>query len=216
MRTLLLQEAKKEGISVPARTYKDTAKDALPPDLALIAEFMKKKFSTPPEVTQDEIKAFYDLFKAQMGGSLSKRSLQHSNNSSVRKAAGNGRALYERSSPGCQSGDQREASEENSHRSSRFKYGRRVQEGPRRRETVLVDFGANSCVPCREMRPVLNELGKEYTERPAFSSSMCTSIRTWRRTIRSSCSLPSSSLTQKAKRCLGTLEPWIRKRSSQS
>src|SRR5512139_877504 len=42
MRTLLLQEAKKEGLSVPAKTYKDTAKDALPPDLALIAELMKK------------------------------------------------------------------------------------------------------------------------------------------------------------------------------
>ena len=28
---------------------------------------------------------------------------------------------------------------------------------------VLVDFGANSCVPCRQMRPILKEVGKEYT-----------------------------------------------------
>lgn len=28
---------------------------------------------------------------------------------------------------------------------------------------LLVDFGANSCVPCRQMRPILKELEKEYT-----------------------------------------------------
>jgi thioredoxin 1 len=26
----------------------------------------------------------------------------------------------------------------------------------------LVDFGANSCIPCRQMRPVLKEVDKEY------------------------------------------------------
>ena len=28
---------------------------------------------------------------------------------------------------------------------------------------VLVDFGANSCMPCRQIRPILKELEKEYT-----------------------------------------------------
>ncbi len=28
---------------------------------------------------------------------------------------------------------------------------------------VLVDFGANSCMPCRQIRPILKEIGKEYT-----------------------------------------------------
>jgi thioredoxin 1 len=27
---------------------------------------------------------------------------------------------------------------------------------------ILVDFGANSCIPCRQMRPILKEVGKEY------------------------------------------------------
>ncbi len=27
---------------------------------------------------------------------------------------------------------------------------------------ILVDFGSNSCLPCRQMRPVLKEVGEEY------------------------------------------------------
>jgi thioredoxin 1 len=30
---------------------------------------------------------------------------------------------------------------------------------------VLIDFGANSCVPCRQIRPILKEIGKEYSEK---------------------------------------------------
>ena len=30
---------------------------------------------------------------------------------------------------------------------------------------VLVDFGANSCLPCRQMRPVLMEVGTKYSEK---------------------------------------------------
>jgi thioredoxin 1 len=29
----------------------------------------------------------------------------------------------------------------------------------------LVDFGANSCVPCRQMRPILKEVDKEYSQK---------------------------------------------------
>ncbi len=27
---------------------------------------------------------------------------------------------------------------------------------------VLADFGANKCIPCRQIRPILREIGKEY------------------------------------------------------
>ena len=52
VKMLLLQEAKKEGVSASTKTYKDASKDALSPEDSLIAEFMKKKFSSPPAVTR--------------------------------------------------------------------------------------------------------------------------------------------------------------------
>jgi hypothetical protein len=66
---LLLQEAKKEGISAPAKTYKDTAEGKNGPTVeeTRIMELMKKKFSSKPEVTQEEVQAFYSVFKGQIG-----------------------------------------------------------------------------------------------------------------------------------------------------
>jgi thioredoxin 1 len=30
-------------------------------------------------------------------------------------------------------------------------------------QPLLVDFGANSCVPCRQLRPILKEVAQEHT-----------------------------------------------------
>ena len=70
LRILLLQEAKKQGLSAPVKTYKDNeaAKDALSPEDSLINELVKKRFSTPVTITQDEIKAFYTIYKTKWKG----------------------------------------------------------------------------------------------------------------------------------------------------
>src|SRR4030042_5250089 len=70
VKRLLLQEAKKQGLSAPVKTFKDTAKDSLSPEEALVIAFMEKKFSSPPEVTRKEIEEFYSMFKDRMGGKL--------------------------------------------------------------------------------------------------------------------------------------------------
>src|SRR4030043_1030678 len=59
MNRVFLQEAKKQGLTPPIKTYKDTSKDSLPPEEALIDDFLKKKFASPPAVTKEEIKTFY-------------------------------------------------------------------------------------------------------------------------------------------------------------
>src|SRR4030042_2394338 len=68
VKTLLLQEVKKQGLSAPVKTYKDAAKNSLPPEESIIIEFLGKKFSSPPEVTREEVEGFYKMYKDRMGG----------------------------------------------------------------------------------------------------------------------------------------------------
>jgi len=163
---LLLQTAKKEGISAPVKTYKDAAKEGGPTSAeeAVIVELMQKKIPQQPEVTQEEVKTFYSIFKDQMEG----------------KPLKDVAPLIEQM---IREGKQRQAVEEfvkelrtsarvdidqvrlqkmtlkppESNSADEFKQA--LSNG----KPALVDFGANSCVPCRQMRPVLKEIEKEYT-----------------------------------------------------
>jgi len=166
IKTLLLQEAKKQGISPPAKTYKDTEKDALSPEESLISELMKKKFSTPPTVTKEEIKNFYTMFKSQMGG----KSLEQVS-PAIEELLREGKQQEEakqfmielRSRAKIEIDQIRlqkiAAKPPESNTEDEFK--KAVTAG----KPVLVDFGANSCVPCRQMRPILKEVSNEYAEK---------------------------------------------------
>src|SRR5512147_2168953 len=68
VRALLLQEAKKQGVSAPTKTYKDAAANPLPADESIIAELIGKKFPAPPEVTREEVEGFYKMYKSRMEG----------------------------------------------------------------------------------------------------------------------------------------------------
>jgi thioredoxin 1 len=163
IKTLLLQEARKQGISPPAKTYKDTEKDALSSEDALITELMKKRFSSPPTVSKEEIKAFYSMFKDRMQGKP-----------------------LDQVAPAIEQiireGKQQEAAQQfiaELRRSAKIEIDQirlqKIAAKPPESNTeddlkkalaggkpVLVDFGANSCVPCRQLRPILKEVGKDY------------------------------------------------------
>ena len=168
LRTLMLQEAKKQGLSVPAKTYKDkeTAKDAMSPEDSLIAELIKQKFSTPLTITQDEIKAFYVMYKDRMDGkSLAQMApvieqiLQEAKQ----------RQEFEKFVKGLRDSAKVEIKEDRLKKiaakppesDSAEDFKKALAGG----KPVLVDFGANSCVPCRQMRPILKEVSKEYSEK---------------------------------------------------
>jgi thioredoxin 1 len=164
VKKLLLQEAKSEGITPPVKTYKDKEKDALSPEEFLISELMKKKFSAPPNVTQEEIKNFYAMFKTQMGGktldqvspAIEQLIREGKQQEQVRAYVG------ELRSKGKIEIDQIRlqkiaAKPPESNTEEEFKNA--LAAG----KPLLVDFGANSCVPCRQLRPVLKDLRNEYS-----------------------------------------------------
>jgi thioredoxin 1 len=166
IKTLLIQEARKQGISPPVKTFKDTEKDALSPEESLISELMKKKFSTPPTVTKEEIKNFYAMFKTQMGGkplekvspAIEQLIREGKQQEQVKVYIGElrGMAKVEVDQIRLQ---KIAAKPPESNTEEEFK--KAITTG----KPVLVDFGANSCVPCRQMRPVLKEVSSEYGEK---------------------------------------------------
>jgi thioredoxin 1 len=164
VKKLLLQEAKKENISPPVKTYKDKEKDAQSPEEFLISELMKKKFSTPPTVTKEEIKNFYTMFKTQMGGksldqvspAIEQLIREGKQQEQVRAYVG------ELRSKGKVEIDQirlRKIAAKPLESNTEEDFKKALASG----KPVLVDFGANSCVPCRQLRPILKDVGNEYS-----------------------------------------------------
>jgi thioredoxin 1 len=163
---LLLQEAKKEGLAAPVKTYKDNSKDAVSLEDSLISELMKKKFSTPPSVTREEIETFYAITKDKMEGKplkdvapmIEQLLQQWKQKQEVEKFIGDLRknAKVEINQTRL---EKIAAKPPESNTEEDFK---KAMTGGK---PVLVDFGANSCVPCRQMRPILKEVSMEYSQK---------------------------------------------------
>jgi thioredoxin 1 len=163
IKTLLVQEAKKQGLSVPAKTYKDTTKDFQSPEEALVAELMKKKFSSPPKVTREEIDTFYSIFKGQMGGKTLKEVApmieQILQEEKQREEVGRFvEDLRKNAKVEIDQGRLQKIAAKPPESNTPDDFKKALTDG----KPFLVDFGANSCIPCRQMRPVLKEVDKEY------------------------------------------------------
>ena len=163
VRALLIQDAKKQGITPPVKTYKDGAKDSLSPEDALIAELMKAKFAKPAEVSKEEISAFYAMFKGQMGGEKLEKvapAIEQIIQEGKQQQAVEQYLKDVRSNAKVEIDQDRlkkiTAKPPESNTGEEFK--KALASG----KPFLVDFGANTCIPCRQMRPILKELEKEY------------------------------------------------------
>jgi thioredoxin 1 len=168
VKTLLLQEAKKQGISPPVKTFKDTEKESQPPDEIIITELVRKKFSSPPTVTHEEIKNFYVLFKDRMEGKtldqvsplieqIIREGKQQEELGKFVNELRNGAKIE------IDQDRLKKIAAKPPESNTEDEFKKAITGG----RPTLVDFGANSCVPCRQMRPILKEVSKEYAEKAA-------------------------------------------------
>ncbi|MCX8118091.1 MAG: thioredoxin domain-containing protein [Desulfobacterota bacterium] len=163
MQRILLQEAKKEGITPPLKTYKDTDKEGRSPEEILVGELMKKKFSTPPPVTKEEIAALYPVVKDRLGGQPFEKVspfLEELIRQAKQEEAMKRYVTQLRTAAKVEIDQIRlqkiALKPPESNTEEEFK---KALAGGR---PLLVDFGANSCLPCRQLRPILKELEKEF------------------------------------------------------
>ncbi len=160
MKALVLQEARKQGFH-PGKEEKG--------EEGAIQGFLQKKFSSPPAVSKEEVDEFYELYKEQLGGANREqiapmleqviqqqkqeqeyvRYLQEiRDRAAVEINKERLEAITPKPSPEAATNTPEELA-------GALKSGK----------PVLVDFGANSCPPCRQLRPILDEIRKEQAGR---------------------------------------------------
>ena len=155
MKTLLVQEMKKQGIQ--------PGNDEMGQEKA-IQEFLQKKFASAPAVSKEELGAFYETHKEQMEGKtleevapMIEQFMQQQKQEQeyvrylqeIRERAAVEIDKERLQAMAVKSPDALTNTAED--------LTKALQSG----RPVLVDFGSNSCIPCRQLRPILQEIKKE-------------------------------------------------------
>ena len=157
LKEVLLQEANRQGIKA------DPAAKGEEVETSLIQSLLKKEVLDKVKVDPDEVEKLYRQHRAQMGGKpLSE--VGPFIEGAIREAKGKEQmgeyvlTLKEKAKIEIDEKHLQAISAPAPSTNTGEEFKKALQSG----KPVLVDFGANSCMPCRQIRPILKEVGQEY------------------------------------------------------
>ncbi len=161
---LLLQQAKKEGIAA-AKGEDSAAPVKVDKNQATIRAFLEKRMAALPAITPQEVENIYETYKSQFAGQtkeavapLIRETLERQRQmeaiqkliADLRQSAAievNQKEYTKLSAPAPGSETQSEAD-----------FSKALAGG----KPLVVDFGSNTCIPCRQLRPVLQTIRQSY------------------------------------------------------
>ena len=161
IRRLVLQEAKKQAL-LPAEE-KEGPEGSVSEE-TVIKEFLEKRFTSIPAVSRQEIEAFYEVFKDRMEGRpleqvapiIEQIILQGKQQEQLEQFI---RGLRKDASIEINQDHLQKLAAKPPESNTEENF----LEALKSDKPVMVDFGSNSCIPCRQMRPILQEVRKEHS-----------------------------------------------------
>ena len=157
LKEVLLQEANRQGVKADSTAKGEDA------EASIIQNLLKKEVLDKVKVDSEEVEKLYRQHRAQMGG----KPLNEVGpfiEGAIREARGKEQmgeyvlALKEKAKIEIDEKRLQAIASPTPPTNTGEEFKNALQSG----KPVLVDFGANSCMPCRQIRPILKEVGQEY------------------------------------------------------
>ena len=158
LREILLQEARRQGLKP------DPAAKAEEAEITLIQSLLKKEVMEKVKVSPEEVEGVYRQHRDQMG----KKSMSEVApliEMAIREAKGKDQmeeyvtSLKGKAKVEIDEKRLRAIASPSPPTDTSEEFKKALTSG----KPILVDFGANSCLPCRQIRPLLKEIRQEFT-----------------------------------------------------
>jgi len=155
---VMLQEAKSLKIDTISEVKSRIAQDKNNKDNILIDELLKREVMPNVQVNEDEMKTFYDERKGSMEGLtyeqmksqiyevLNGQKQRDAIDSYISTLRGRAKIIYN----------------EKWQKAEDAKIKNPINEALENKLPTMVDFGAGTCIPCIQMKPIIAELQEEY------------------------------------------------------